>query len=483
MRTKQSDILAQVETASFDMSADAPSGSSPLLAACARERSRSRYACVHTEAMLAFLCYCMLLLRPCSGAPRSTLELVKTLPDAETSVVVTAAKTSSVACASIADLISDTPGAKAAWRKQARVAAVLGGAPKSLSGFKSGLKSWIQFAVQAYDNPEEAFPPTLEGVLAWSTTFRSLGTFMNYLGCLRKACHALNLEAPPYGHAAIKRAMTSIVKRQLTPDRPRLHLDRIDVRNMVLAVNSGMETLQFAMLWLVSYIFLLRLPSEVGLRVAIALFHSCCTFHLLCQALPMQRGYGRGSPAGAQSLLWHENNELCLELASRKNRQRGSGVIRRRCTCQGNMDICPIHVLWETFAARAAPGQRLWPGVTAGGARTRLRQLLSKLHVDNAMLHNTHDFRRGHARVVFVWPCVCSCAYFTYSFSGPLAIRCNTSRNIAGWSVEERSLLALPRRGRIREGTQSVSMCCHGCHALHCRKLLTRLPLSQTQTT
>ena len=126
-------------------------------------------------------------------------------------------------------------------------------------------------------------------------------------------------------------------------------------------------------------------------------------FHLPWQALPMQRGSGRGSPAGAQSLLWRENEELCLELASRKNRQSGSGVIRRRCTCQGNKDICPVHVLWESFAVKATPGERLWPGVTAGIARTRLRQLLSRLHVDNAMLHNTHDFRRGHARVWFAY--------------------------------------------------------------------------------
>ena len=102
-------------------------------------------------------------------------------------------------------------------------------------------------------------------------------------------------------------------------------------------------------------------------------------------------------------MLWRENEELCLELASRKNRQSGSGVIRRRCTCQGNKDICPVHVLWESFAVKATPGERLWPGVTAGIARTRLRQLLSRLHVDNAMLHNTHDFRRGHARVWFAY--------------------------------------------------------------------------------
>ena len=130
MRTTQSVISAQVETASFDASVDAPPVNSPLFAASARERSRSRHEYFHTAALLALLCCCILFLRRCGGALTSTLERLRTLPDAETCVVVTAAKTPSVACASIADLISDTPGAKAAWRRQAHVAAVLGGAGK-----------------------------------------------------------------------------------------------------------------------------------------------------------------------------------------------------------------------------------------------------------------------------------------------------------------------------------------------------------------
>ena len=112
----------------------------------------------------------------------------------------------------------------------------------------------------------------------------------------------------------------------------------------------------------------------------------------------MQRGICRGNPAGAHSLLWLENDVLCLELASRKNRQGGSGVIKRQCTCRGNPVICPVHVLWHQFAAGFGAGEQLWPSVTASGARTRLRQLLMKLRVENALLHNTHDFRRGHAR-------------------------------------------------------------------------------------
>ena len=100
----------------------------------------------------------------------------------------------------------------------------------------------------------------------------------------------------------------------------------------------------------------------------------------------MQRGICRGNPAGAHSLLWLENDVLCLELASRKNRQGGSGVIKRQCTCSGNPVICPVHVLWHQFAAGFGAGEQLWPSVTASGARTRLRQLLMKLKVENALL-------------------------------------------------------------------------------------------------
>jgi hypothetical protein len=110
---------------------------------------------------------------------------------------------------------------------------------------------------------------------------RCFGTFANYLGHLRGACHALGLAAPPVGHGAVKRAMVGIVKRQLSTPRPKHFIDRClavttcervfacgcvrtVVTNMVLAVQRGLEDQTLSMLWLVSYTFLLRLPSEVG---------------------------------------------------------------------------------------------------------------------------------------------------------------------------------------------------------------------------
>ena len=110
---------------------------------------------------------------------------------------------------------------------------------------------------------------------------RCFGTFSNYLGHLRGACHALGFEAPPVGHGAIKRAMIGIVKRQLSVPRPKHFIDRractqhadprlrvcclrTFVSNMVLSVQRGLEDTTFAMLWLISYTFLLRLPSEAS---------------------------------------------------------------------------------------------------------------------------------------------------------------------------------------------------------------------------
>ena len=62
-----------------------------------------------------------------------------------------------------------------AWRKRARVTAVMGSCPRSLASFKSGLRHWLEF-LDITHGPVRAslvaMPPQLDDVLAWSNTFR-----------------------------------------------------------------------------------------------------------------------------------------------------------------------------------------------------------------------------------------------------------------------------------------------------------------------
>ena len=81
----------------------------------------------------------------------------------------------------------------------------------------------------------------------------------------------------------------------------------------------------------------------------------------------------------------------------RKNRQKGSGVLKRMCSCKGRSAMCPVHTLWDQYFAELPDGTRPWAKVSAGKARERLRLILSRLQVPEWAEYGTHDFRRGHA--------------------------------------------------------------------------------------
>ena len=184
---------------------------------------------------------------------------------------------------------------------EARLAAIMGSCPRTHKSFRSGrspnsrqcavhygltlcegLRNWIEFVEAAYGDDKHAFPPPLEGVIAWSLSFRCAGTFCNYLGFLRGACYALGVDAPAVGHPALRRAIGAIVKRQLFTERccslrrpgslhpasclqrPKLFIERCTLRNMLARAQQTSEGRTHAALWLVSYLFLLRVPSEAG---------------------------------------------------------------------------------------------------------------------------------------------------------------------------------------------------------------------------
>jgi hypothetical protein len=118
----------------------------------------------------------------------------------------------------------------------------------------------------------------------------------------------------------------------------------------------------------------------------------------LCQALPLCK-CAPDSPnaAGKQAIIWLDQNTVCMRLLRRKNRPKGSGVMKRLCTCRANPHTCLVHMLWDKFLAALPEGTHPWAHITAGAARSRLRRILELLKVPGASMYGTHDLRRGHA--------------------------------------------------------------------------------------
>jgi len=82
-----------------------------------------------------------------------------------------------------------------------------------------------------------------------------------------------------------------------------------------------------------------------------------------------------------QAAIWKENDLICVRLRSRKNRQGGSGVMKRACTCPGNPKICPVHWLWEKVLAHVSPGTQPWGGSSADAERKCIREVARQLAV------------------------------------------------------------------------------------------------------
>ena len=185
---------------------------------------------------------------------------------------------------------------------------------------------------------------------------------------------------------------------------------RQTIQAMVLLAERDTSLARLAALYLITYIFLLRLPSE---------------------ALPITTG--RDSSGNA---LFIENSQLVLVLArrwelqlysvdlhashirrTRKNKPRGSRLTRgcwcsesmvRRDTCEqvGARSAhtlflcfeatCPVHVVGRIID-EVEPGTALFQGLSATVALQQLHVMLEAVGVDKAMTYRCHDIRRGHA--------------------------------------------------------------------------------------
>ena len=210
--------------------------------------------------------------------------------------------------------------------------------------------------------------------MAWALCFAVPETFSNYVGYLRTGCHILGLDCSLAGGPMVKRAQAAIKKAQGPPRVKQAIRSDLLVRLMGAASSAHRDDL--GMLFLMAYIFLLRVPSE-GLPA------TCGN----CPDAPLQ---GRHSAVGVVGC------ELVLTLAKRKNRPHGA-TLRRSCLCPGGRPICPVHVL-APWLGSSPDGAQPFVHLSAAKATAGLRDLLTSLGVPDAHEYRLHDFRHGHAR-------------------------------------------------------------------------------------
>ena len=72
-----------------------------------------------------------------------------------------------------------------------------------------------------------------------------------------------------------------------------------------------------------------------------------------------------------------------LSAVAHQNRQDGSGVMRRSCSCRGSSSTCPVHCLWEKYLADIPAGTQPWQKVSPGQVLGWMRKTLQALAVSS----------------------------------------------------------------------------------------------------
>ena len=264
----------------------------------------------------------------------------------------------------------------AEWLEQARIAAIIGASPSSKPGILTSLRCYVAFCV-ATRVRDTALPPRSDIVLAWSTQFRNHRTFKNYIGYLRTACNILNCSDAGLDRNLLRRATTAIEKRMLWQPRPKLFV-RAAMLPELMRRASILHSEKMSMLYLATYTFLLRMPSE---------------------SIPMSYIKNREHFKSQRSAVTLDDGIVHLQLSRRKNMPRGSEM-QRKCICkspQCRSEICPVHVLGKWLIEHQS-GAQLFSSISPSMATNVLRQCLSEMGIDRASEFRLHDFRRGHAQ-------------------------------------------------------------------------------------
>lgn len=263
------------------------------------------------------------------------------------------------------------------WCSKARIGAIIGSCSRSLPSVKSGCRCYFAFAQSILGKTQEqALPPTLDELLAWSGTFRCHDTFGNYVSYVKVGTLLMRRSVAVFDNDVLRRAKRSIKNREGFKRRERLFIQLDLVREIVARCSQKAESVHWGMLFLFTYVFLLRLPSE---------------------AIPVVRGcVGSAQNEKHANIVYLEDGLLCLRLKRRKNKPGGS-LLKRACWCSQCERTCPVHVLWPFFMG-VNVGQAAFPGVSAGIALRQLKVLLRALGQEDYKNYRCHDLRRGHAK-------------------------------------------------------------------------------------
>ena len=220
-------------------------------------------------------------------------------------------------------------------------------------------------------------PATVDGLLAWSRVFAVTETYRNYLGKLRLACEILRVTTACFEHPSIRRAKSTIMGLADAP-RKKQHARRALVGQLIsLAKKEG--DLASAMLHLVAYAFLLRVPSEL---LPVVLGDNGCK-------------HVDRLPPNVHSCLSMMGDKVRLQLARRKHKPHSSTMVRG-CWCSSCQTTCPVHGLAPLLRKPGVGGRCPFVHLSAVRVNADLRRRLTVLRVGNADQFDTRCFRRGH---------------------------------------------------------------------------------------
>ena len=161
-------------------------------------------------------------------------------------------------------LASMSQAQKDIFVEEARQEAIVGSCARSWDYTVSGFRSYLKFAGQVLPLGASLLPPKLRILLAWQRTFRSHGTYCNYLGHVKTACLVRGVStqvlccgmsghavlslccAKVFSHTALLRAKSTVKKYGGFKPRERMWIRRCASASKVLRCFSYAVSAQAA---------------------------------------------------------------------------------------------------------------------------------------------------------------------------------------------------------------------------------------------